>query len=220
MPKNQYFSQGFYQPEKDLLMKLSQEVISIHGINLNWIQNPYTNVDGLYHEDRLPDLGLAKTIVAYVKDGMQGISGEALYSKFGFMNQQTMTIQISVKEWKEVFNTHRPLEGDIFYVPGFDEYGPMDFFKVTFVDRDETDGWFPLGKHHVFEVTAEKWAYSSEDFAHTGVTDIDDQLPDWTNDTAVNPNLEAAANKVNAETETISDAYVEYNPNNPFGSPS
>lgn len=220
MPKNTYFSQGFYQPEKDLLMKLSQEVISIHGLNINWISNPYTNVDGLYHEDRLPELGLAKTIVVYVKDGLQGVSGEALYSKFGFMNQQTITVQISVKEWKEVFNTHRPNEGDIFYVPGFDEYGPMDFFKVTFVDRDESSGWFPLGKHHVFELTAEKWAYSSEDFANSGVVAIDEQLPDWSADITVNPNLEGNNNKVNAETETISDNYVEYNPKNPFGSPS
>lgn len=200
-------------------MSLSQEVINIHGVNINWIPNPYTNKDDLYQEDRLPNLGAATTICAYIKNALEGVSGEALYSKFGFMNQQTVVIQIAVKEWDEVFGTHRPLEGDLFYMPKFDEYGAMDFFKVTFVDRDESDGWFPLGKHHVFEISAEKWAYSSEDFAHTGVPEIDEQLPDWSNDIAVNPNLEAEPTKVNDAVQTISDTFVAFNTDNPFGRP-
>lgn len=217
MPKSQYFNQGFYQPEKDLLMRLSQEVISINGMNLNWIQNPHVNLDGIYKEDRLPELGLAKTICAYVTNAAQGTEGDTLYSKFGFLNSQQMTIEISVKEWKEVFNTHRPMEGDLFYVPGYDEYGPMDFFKVTFVDRDEGDGWFTLGKHHVFNVTAEKWAYASEDFGNTGVPDIDDQLPDWTNDVAINPNLEGQPWKVNDSVQTESSTFVDWTESSPFG---
>lgn len=217
MPKNPYFIQGFHEPEKELLRALSQEVISIHGLEVKWIHNPYTNVDPLYKEDRLPDLGLAKTLVILPANAAAGVDGEALYSKFGFLNQQTMDIQISEKEWKEVFGTHRPLEGDIFYIPKFDDYGPADFFKLTYVDRENPVGWFPLGKHHAFGCTAEKWAYSSEDFAHTGVPEVDDQLPEWTNDAGINPNLEADLGAQNAEIQTAADPVVDWTESSPFG---
>lgn len=217
MPKSPYFSQGFYQPEKDLLMGLSQELINIHGTNVQWISNPYTNVDPLFKEDRLPELGASKTIVVLAKNAMEGLEGNALFSKFGFLNQQQMTIEIAVKEWHEVFGSHRPMEGDLFYLPMQDEYGPSDFFKVTFVDRDESTGWFPLGKHHVFTITAEKWAYSSENFGNTGFEEIDEQLPEWSNDITINPNLEAEPAKANEIVQTESDAYVSWDEKNPFG---
>lgn len=218
MPKNKYFTQGSYAPEKDLLMKLSQEVINIHGVEINWILNPYSNVDEIYKEDRMPDLGAAKTICVYLKNSFDGVDGNALYSKFGFLNQQQVTLDISVKEWQEVFpDQFRPMEGDIFYMPYKDEFGPADFFKVTFIDREDSVGYFPLGKHHVFSITAEKWAYSSEDFSNTGVSEIDEQLPDWTNDISINPNLEGSKWKVNDEVQDISDAVVSWDETNPFG---
>lgn len=217
MPKSIYFNQGAYQPEKDLLMGLSQELINIHGINIEYISNPYTNVDALYREDRLPLLGLSKTLVVLPKNALEGVDGNAMFSKFGFLNQQQFTFQVAVKEWKEIFNTHRPMEGDLFYIKTMDEYGPADFFKITFVDREDGAGWFPLGKHHVFDVTAEKWAYASEDFAHTGVAEIDTQLPDWSNDIVVNNNLQADLNKVNDVVQTTSNVVVDWTESNPFG---
>jgi hypothetical protein len=217
MPKNPAFDFQFYQPQKDLLASLSAEVISIHGQNVEWIANPYTNVDALYREDRMPDLGPSKTIVVMLDNPEGGIDGDAIFSKFGFMNQQTISILIAVNEWKEVFDTHRPLEGDIFYLPFQDEFGPADFFKITFVDKNDAVGYFPLGRHHVFKCSAEKWAYSSENFANTGVDEIDIQLPDWSNDVTVNPTMANEVAKVNTEVQTISDTFVNWNETNPFG---
>lgn len=217
MPKNEYFNQGWYEPEQELLRSLSQEVVSIHGINVEWIHNPYTNVDSLYKEDRLPELGEAKTLVVLPANALNGVDGEALYSKFGFLNQQTIDIQISEKEWKEIFNTVRPLEGDIFYVKKFDQYGPADLWKVTYIDRENPVGWFPLGKHHAFGVTAEKWAYSGEDFSNTGFDELDNQHADWSNDVDVNPNFESDKGSQNEVIGDVAAPFVNWDERHPFG---
>ena len=123
-----------------------------------------------------------------------------------------------MKEWREVFNTHRPNEGDIFFLPKMDEYGLTDFFKVTYIYREEAVGWYSFGKHSVFQVTAEKWAYSSENFGNSGVQEIDEELPDWSNDVDINPNLNSEPWKDNEAVEKISDDFLIWDKKNPFGS--
>jgi len=204
--------------ERSVVMELSREIISQYGVEVYYIQNPFTNVDLLYGEDRFLELQAANTkaIVVYVKDAQEGYEGGAFFSKFGFQNKQNADFLVSRATWNEVFGTLRPMEGDLLYIPRWNAFGPTDFMRVTFVDKFDVSGFYPLGDHYTFTISTEKWAYSSEKM-NTGVADIDAQEAQFSNDITVNPNLEAELTKVNDVVQTNADAVALWDVNNPFG---
>lgn len=223
--KNSLFdtqSQGLRQNERNMLMNLNREVISQQGVETYYLQNKYVNVDSIFGEDRRPLLNTAKKIVMYIKDAFDAIQGDAIYSKFGFTNNQTMDFIISVKEWQTIFpmttagNTVRPVEGDIIYVPRWSQFGPTDFWKITFVDKYDANGYFPVGEHYAFTIQTEKWSYSSEDLS-TGVTEIDSQETAFSNDVAINNNFQADPAAQNTAIETKADTILNWTESNPFG---
>ena len=217
-------SAGVRQNERDLFMRLNRECISQQGVEVYYIQNKYSTVDSLFGEDRTPLLNVAKKIVMYIKDAYDGMAGGAIYSKFGFSNQQTMDLIVSVLQWQMTFpesnpgNTIRPMEGDILYLPRWSRWGPTDFLKISFVDKFDANGYFPLGEHYAFVLSCEKWSYSDAHI-NTGIQEIDSQEQKFTNDIAINPAFESDPNAQNAVIQTKANTVIDFSVTNPFGEP-
>lgn len=220
MPKNPLFNFTSVTPERQLLDDLSAEIISIHGLEVYYIRNNYDNVDHLFGEDRLPNLDNFTKIVVYVNNAAEGFNPASLmYTKFGFQDMSTISLSIAIKEWNQMFpGILRPNEGDLIYIPATDTFGPSEFLKITFVDKLEIGGFFPLGRHHTFELECEKWRYSSEDLATTNAT-IDAVETEMTLDSIKAPNLANDFINDNATVETASDAIIDFSESNPFGEP-
>jgi hypothetical protein len=217
-------SPGVRTNERDLLMRLNQEVIAQQGVEVYFLPNKYSTVDSLFGEDRTPLLNTAKKIVMYIKDAYNGMAGGAVYSKFGFSNQQTMDLVVSVLQWETTFpssvpgNAIRPMEGDIIYLPRWSKWGPTDFLKINFVDKFDANGYFPLGEHYAFELSCEKWSYSSEQI-RTGVPEIDIQEAAFTNEITINSAFEASPESQNATIQTKANTVLDFSAENPFGLP-
>lgn len=74
--------------------------------------------------------------------------------------------------------TSRPNEGDLLY------FGPgLDMFEIKFVEHENP--FYPHGKKYTYELTAEKFRYSSETVA-TGNTEIDVQMTSLSLDLRLN----------------------------------
>lgn len=217
-------SPGLRTNERDLLMSLNREVIGIQGVEVYYLPNKYSTVDSLFGEDRTPLLNVAKKIVVYIKDAYDGMAGGAIYSKFGFSNQQTMDLVISVLQWETTFpssvpgNTIRPMEGDIIYLPRWSKWGPTDFLKISFVDKFDANGYFPLGEHYAFELSCEKWSYSNEHI-NTGIPEIDSQEAAFSNDIAINANFDNDQDAQNVVIQTKANEVLQFSASNPFGMP-
>lgn len=229
MAKSQYIQTTPAQnSERRLLESLSQELTQLFGTELYFIPNKYNNVDKLFREDRKPVFNKSFKMPVIFMDAVNGYSGDALYSKFGFENPQEFNFIISAKEWRETAklngltgdSMNRPMEGDLVFVPMMDEtpmFGATDFFRIRYVDKFEGQGWFPLGVHHTLVITCEKWSYSSEHLA-TGVTAIDSQEAPFSMDAAVNPDISVPEPwQQNTVVQTISDSFVSFDESNPFG---
>lgn len=218
MPRNQYFNHVANTSERDLLLSLTQETINMHGVDVYYIENTYINADLLYGEDRKPNLTNAKLITVYIAHPTDGYEGNPTFSKFGFFNPQNIDLTVARKEWDEVMGTLRPTEGSIIYIPSWDVYGPTDFIKIDFVDKFDASGFFPLGVHPSFTLQCSKWQYSSEDI-NTGVTEIDMQIPNFTNDITINPNGNPTDMIDNNVITRIGEQIISFDELNPFGLP-
>ena len=217
MAKNQYFGFPNKPSEKNLYFDLASESVNIHGFEIYYIKNELVNVDDFYGEDRIPNLDNATKIVVMLTNAREGVSGEAIFSKFGFQDKTTISFTFAIKEWYEKFGVStRPNEGDIMYVPNWNEWGASDFYKLTYVDKQALGGYMPLGDKRTFTVEAEKWVYASEHL-DTGIADIDlaevtssldvEIAPDLIND-AINDKVVATA---------LTNTFVDFSESNPFG---
>lgn len=208
MPVSSYFEhQQYNQLAQDIVKSMSDEVIKQKGINAMWIKNPHKNVDDVYIEDRMPELKDAKKIAIYVKDYHNPFSDNPMFSKFGFLDKTHIKIQIAVLEWKEVFGDDlRPMEGDIFYIPQWNDYGEDGLFKVQYLDNASDSGWNTLGGLAFWTITAERWIYASEDISDTGHPPIDKADENYSSDVAVNPDFE---NEPLAQNKTLVDRFSE-----------
>ena len=214
MPKRTLYNFTSVSTERQLLDDLAAEIIEIHGLEVYYIPNAYANVDQLFGEDRLPNLTNATKIVVYVNGGDN--TDNVMFSKFGFHDMSTISLSLAIKEWNTIFpGKLRPLEGDLIYIPGTDTFGPSEFLKITFVDKLEIGGYFPLGRHHTFELECEKWRYSSE-VMDTTVTVVDNVELN-SNDAVQFPGLVNELNKDNTTIETTADSIIDFSEDNPFG---
>ena len=218
MAKSEYFSTINYVPEQNLIFDINQEIINIHGVEIYIIPNAYANVDLLFGEDRKPNLTEAVKIVAIIKDPGIAFDGEPMFSKFGFYNPAQINIEISRKEWTDLYGTLRPTEGSLVYIPAWDVTGPADFLKIDYVDKFKPSGFQPTGITPSFTLQCSKWVYSSETIA-TGVPEIDSKMPEFSNDAAVNLNLNPTEQNDAGVLQTTAAPIITFTEDNPFGVP-
>jgi hypothetical protein len=221
LPKSPYLDNVGFSAEKNLLGVLQQEAINLYGINVYYIKNNYTNVDDLFDEDRLPVLTNAFQLAVQLKDAYEGKMGSPMFSKFGFQDQSTISLLVSLKEWVEVTSGTmiRPREGDLIYVPSWNSYGPSDMFKITFIDKYETEGYHPLGSKNLVELECEKWSYGSEEL-NTGVAEVDAVETENSNDATAFPTMANEPTKANSVVQTVANSFAVFQTENPFGEDS
>jgi hypothetical protein len=171
MPRNSYFTMGT-GPERDILEDIIIESINIYGQDMSYIPRSLVAKDDILGEDRLSEFKNAYPVVTYFEsvDGFEGSS--YMQSKFGLTIEQTATLVIARKEWRNLVGRYgqtiipdRPAEGDLIYFPL-----TGGLFEIKFVNHQ--DPFYQLGKLYVYKLSVELFQYSSERFS-TGDNNID-----------------------------------------------
>jgi hypothetical protein len=171
MPRNPYFTMGT-APEQDILEDIIIESINIYGLDMYYIPRSLVAKDDLLGEDRLSEFKNSYPVVTYFEsiDGFE--SSSYIQSKFGLSIEQTATLVIARKEWRNLVGRYgqsilpnRPAEGDLIYFPLTN-----GLFEIKFVNHQ--DPFYQLGKLYVYKLSVELFQYASERFS-TGVEEID-----------------------------------------------
>lgn len=170
---NKYFNNFDCKGEQDLLQKLNDEAICIHGIDVIYLPREHVKEDMLFGEDVLSKFTKAFKIEAYIEnvDGWEG-DGDFL-SRFGLEIRDAATLVMSQVRWKEItckkdIDRVRPKEGDLIYIKIQNRPGHM--FEVMFVEHE--DPFYQLGGLQVYKVKVESFEHSDEDI-DTGSPDLD-----------------------------------------------
>ena len=114
--------------DKNLFASYAQEAIKIHGIDLIYLTVQFNdNKEPIYGEDTKPLITGRYKIRGYA----ELIEEDIILRRFGFGSDDTMRIQIDVKEFNEVLNNTVPKAGDFIWI----EYMKR-LFVVTNVDAE------------------------------------------------------------------------------------
>ena len=216
---NPYFASGVTQgtsSEQDIIEDLINECLSIYSVEVQYIPRTLISKDGILGEDRLSKFQNAFPIAAYFENIDTFDGGGYMIQKFGLMVEQSATITISKRNWKEIVGksgtsilSNRPSEGDLIYFPL-----SKGLFEIKFVDHLSV--FYQLGKLYVYKLQIELFQYASEKMV-TGEEDID-----------VFETLKSFDESVNADID-VPDSYGDnnkfkdkastliFNTNNPFG---
>lgn len=169
MATSLYFNNYQASSEQELVENLIIESIQIHGIELWYMPRTVVAPDAIWNEDDISTFNNAYLIEAYIKnvDGFQG-DGDIL-SKFGVQINDTITFTLSKRRYSEeiatVYNTSRPLEGDLVYFPLNHK-----IFKIQHVEHEAI--FYQMGKLQTYDIQCELFEYSNERFL-TGNPTID-----------------------------------------------
>lgn len=185
MSRNTYFDNR-RQTEQNLYEDCIIECSNIYGENMFYIPRTLVAVDDIIGEDRISQFKEAYKIVAYFSNVTQ-FDGQFMMSKFGFSAEQSATLEIPRKEWRNLVGRYgetiiptRPCEGDLIYFPL-----TKGLFEIKFVQHQ--DPFYQLGKLYTWKLSVELFQYSSEKI-DTGVAAIDifETLKTFSTDLAVN----------------------------------
>lgn len=173
MATNPYFHSNYFATnEQDLVHSLYQEAIQQQGYDMFYLPMEHNNYDYLFGEDGTPNYKKSYQLEVYVKD-VNGYGGEGqVLSKLGLDIRDELTIQISIRRFKEVVTTNetaiiRPREGDLVYFA-------LDYkslFEITYVENKIP--FFQLGDLYMYEVSMKRFVYGAQTL-DTGNKDIDD----------------------------------------------
>lgn len=180
MATNQFFNFSPKQvtTEQLLVEDLLIETIKIHGTDCYYLpRESRDQIDRLMGEDQLKSFGRAYPIEMYLENttGMEG-AGD-LISKFGLELKDEVTMLVSRRRFNFVMpSLERPREGDIVYVPLFE-----NFFEITFVEHEDQQAMFHTlgrgrgGNVYVYALRLKQFVFSNEQI-QTGVEEVDEQV--------------------------------------------
>ena len=185
MPTNFYFNNFPAEQitsEQLLVEDLVIEAMQIHGMDVFYM--PRTSADSedmLYGEDVLKKYETAYNLEMYLEN-VTGMDGEGDFmSKFGLEIRDEITLLVSRRRFKYTTgasNLFRPREGDLIYVPLF-----QNFFEITMVEHENNQAMFyTLGRGrgnnvYVYALHCKQFVFSQE-LVHTGIEEIDEQIRD------------------------------------------
>ena len=166
--------------EQLLIEDLVIESLQIHGMDV-WYM-PFSSRDGidhLYGEDPLTTYQTAIQIEMYLEN-VSGMDGEGDFiSKFGLEIRDELTLLVSRRKFlNSVSNLIRPREGDLVYIPLF-----QNFFEITFVEHENNQAMFYTlgrgrgGNVYVYALKMKQFVFS-EQIISTGVPEVDAQIVD------------------------------------------
>lgn len=204
-----------YGNENLLVEKLITEAIDIHSVEMMYIPRKLVAEDRILGEDRLSEFKHAYPINVYMEnvDGFEG--QQAFASKFGLQMEQSATLQIARRKWKQMVGRFgetiipdRPNEGDLIYFPM-----TGGLFEILHVMHQQP--FYQLGQLYVYKLTVELFRYSSERI-DTGVDDIDSFVGLKSTDLTVNPDVTSTG--VGENTNFVTEKTdIVFDKNNPFG---
>ena len=180
MATNQFFnfSPNQVTTEQLLIEDLLIESMKIHGMDVYYLpRESRDKIDRLWGEDQLKTFDTALPIEMYLEN-TSGMEGEGdLISKFGLEIRDEVTMLVSRRRFNFVVTTlERPREGDIVYVPVFE-----NFFEITYVEHEEHQAMFHTlgrgrgGNVFVYALRMKQFVFSNEQI-QTGVEEVDEKL--------------------------------------------
>ena len=216
---NSYFASGVTQgtsSEQDIIEDLINECLSIYSVEVQYIPRTLISKDEILGEDRLSKFQNAFPIAAYFENIDTFDGGGYMIQKFGLSIEQSATITISKRNWKEIVGksgtsilSNRPSEGDLIYFPL-----SKGLFEIKFVDHLSV--FYQLGKLYVYKLQIELFQYASEKMV-TGEEDIDvfETLKSF--DESVNPDIDVPDSYGDNNKFKDKASTLIFNTNNPFG---
>lgn len=171
MATSRYFRQGASY-EKTLYEDLIIEAIKIHGVDSYYCPRTVDKTDKVLNEDGISSFVDAFPTEVYIEsfDAYEGDGN--LMSKFGLEMRNQLKIVVARRTWKSSvgkygkgFNSYRPSEGDLVYIPMIN-----GIFEVKYVDLESP--FYQLKNLPVYKMTIELFEYRSERI-DTGVPGID-----------------------------------------------
>ena len=182
MPTNFYFNNfptDQITSEQLLVEDLVIEAMQIHGMDVYYL--PRTSGDSedmLYGEDTLKTYTSAYPLEMYLEN-VTGMEGEGDFmSKFGLEIRDEVTLLVSRRRFGFTVNQTRPLEGDLIYIPLF-----QNFFEIIFVEHENNQAMFYTlgrgrgGNVYVYALKLKQFVFSNE-IIETGISEIDNQIFD------------------------------------------
>ena len=187
MPTNFYFNNfpaNQITSEQLLVEDLVIEAMQIHGMDVFYLPRELrsgSDFDFLYGEDTVKSYTKAYNLEMYLEN-VTGMDGEGdIMSKFGLEIRDEVTLLVSRRRFKyttAASNLFRPREGDLIYVPLV-----QNFFEITSVEHENDQAMFyTLGRGrgnnvYVYALKCKQFVFS-EEYIHTGVEEIDEQIRD------------------------------------------
>lgn len=170
--------------EQLLVEDLVIEAMQIHGMDVFYLPRELrsgSEFDFLYGEDTVKSYTKAYNLEMYLEN-VTGMDGEGvIMSKFGLEIRDEVTLLVSRRRFKyttAASNLFRPREGDLIYVPLV-----QNFFEITYVEHEADQAMFyTLGRGrgnnvYVYALKCKQFVFS-EEYIHTGVEEIDEQIRD------------------------------------------
>jgi hypothetical protein len=165
--------------EQLLVEDLVIESLGINGMDVYYMpRSSRDSVDLLYGEDTLKTYTTAYPLEMYLEN-VTGMEGEGDFmSKFGLEIRDEVTLLVSRRRFGFTVNQLRPLEGDLIYIPLFE-----NFFEITFVEHENNQAMFYTlgrgrgGNVYVYALKLKQFVFSNE-VIETGISEIDSQIFD------------------------------------------
>lgn len=162
-----------------LVEDLVVESLGINGMDIYYMpRSSRDSVDMLYGEDTLKTYTSAYPLEMYLEN-VTGMEGEGDFmSKFGLEIRDEVSLLVSRRRFGFTVNQTRPLEGDLIYIPLFE-----NFFEITFVEHENNQAMFHTlgrgrgGNVYVYALKLKQFVFSSE-VIETGISEIDEQIFD------------------------------------------
>jgi hypothetical protein len=171
MAVNPYFK--FTPNHQKLLDDLTVETIKITGQNIFYIPREFFKIDRILGEDVQSKFLSSYPVEAYILDVFKFDGQQDIITKYGIMNTDRLSIQISKTRFKtevtkKKVDITRPREGDLIYFPL-----SKSIFEINKIE-DEVP-FYQLGNLYTYTLTLELFTYSQEEF-DTGIQEVDQVL--------------------------------------------
>lgn len=164
------------------------EIVQQRGVPTYYLKKSLVNLDRIFGEDSLNKFENAVELYLLPENPEQyGGTGDRL-GNFGFEIMDTIQMIVEMERFKTTVGENAPMEDDLVYIPIFSRW-----FQVSFQADDRGNNTVPFfwnGKNGAFQIDLLNFQYSHERIA-TGVSDVDNNLPDSTNQLVTdNDNIE------------------------------
>lgn len=198
--------------EQDLSHSLIEEIIQMAGIDVYYIKVENLKSeqwDILFGENRFEVLRDARLIEMYPVNFENPYMGGDLYEKLGLTMNQQITFEVAYRRFEQEFDGMRPREGDYIFIPAATEREMNDMFRIMYVETTEPN-WYQQGTILRYTLKCERATYGHQELK-TGVEGID---------YSVGPGMADLQDDANADNEIIqdlTDIFIDFSENNPFG---